>query len=82
MIDQHTGSQIVPVYAAVMGFGPIYEDNTYFYYGEAATGKKLTDESWSVSRQNISTGYVEWANNGKPNQPYTNLIIVAALDFT
>lgn len=81
MIDQKTGNQSISITDMVMGFGPIYQDATYKYFGEAAAGTALTDAKWSVSRMRISDSYVQYADSGKPTQVYTDLATVAALTF-
>jgi len=45
-----------------LAFGPIYEDATYRYFGEAAPGTALTEPKWRVSRVDKVTGREEWAD--------------------
>ena len=66
--------------------GPIYEDATYKYFGEAEPGTALTAAKWRVSRMNISTKQIEWANvdgvKANFDNLFTDLTIVAALTYT
>ena len=55
-----------------LAFGPIYEDATYRYFGEAAPGTALTEPKWRVSRINKTTGQEEWADgNANFDNVYT-----------
>lgn len=67
----------------VLKSGPIYNDGTYKYFGEAAPGTALTDASWQVSRMTIATGAVDWADgNGLFDNVFTNLATVQAMSFS
>ena len=81
MIDNSTGSIAISVKDAAIASGPIYEDATYKYFGEAAPATGLSDARWSVSRMRKSDSYIQWVNEGKANQLYTDLATVAALTF-
>ncbi len=62
--------------------GPIYQDATYKYFGDAVPGTALTAATWRVSRMRISDSYVQWADgNGNFDNVYTSLAVVAALTF-
>lgn len=63
--------------------GPIYQDATYKYFGEALPGTALTAASWRVSRMTISNSRIEWADgNGNLDNVFTDLTTVAALSFS
>ena len=47
-----------PVAEVALAFGPIYDDGTYKYFGEAAAGTALTAALWRVSRMAIATSQV------------------------
>lgn len=66
-----------------LAMGPIYEDATYKYYGEASPGIALTAALWRVSRMKISDKQVEWADgDSKFDNVFTDLSIVAALSYS
>ena len=71
------------VFIVSFGNGPIYEDATYKYFGRASAGSDLTDPAWEVSRLNIATGRIQYADgNTNFDNVYTSLAVVAALDFS
>lgn len=66
-----------------LAFGPIYENATYKFFGEAVPGTALTAASWRVSRMNIADSQIEWADgNGNFDNVFTSLAVVAALSFS
>ena len=68
--------------AAPMAQGPIYQDATYKYFGEAAPGSALTNPEWRVSRMNLTTSQLQWADgNANFDNVYTDLATVAAMTF-
>ena len=71
----------------VFASGPIYQDATYKYFGEAMPGTALTDASWRVSRMRLDNSQIQWANvdpdgNANFNNVYTDLATVAAMSFS
>jgi len=67
---------------APMAKGPTYQDATYKYFGEAAPGSALTDPVWRVSRMNLTTSQLQWADgNVNFDNVYTDLATVAAMAF-
>ena len=60
-------------------FGPIYEDATYQYFGEAGVGTALTTASGRVSRISLATGQEQFANGGKFDNLFTDLATVQGL---
>jgi len=69
-----------------LALGPIYNDGTYKYIGEANPGTALTASKWRVQRINIATTQIEWANvNGVKaefNNVFTDVGTVAALLYS
>ena len=69
-----------------VALGPIYEDATYKYIGEADPGTALNVPKWRVSRINNSTTQIEWANvdgnKASFNNLFTDLVTVAALTYS
>ncbi len=55
--------------------GPIYDDGTWQYFGEAVPGSAVGAASWKVYRVNKTTGQTEYANG---NSNATNVYIDAA----
>ena len=71
-----------PIDAAAAS-GPIYDDGTYKYFGEAVPGTALSSASWRVSRLTISTNRIEWADgNGNFDNVFTDVSTVAALSYS
>lgn len=66
---------------AAVGFGPIYNDGTYKYYGEAAPGTLTATAAWRVSRMRISDSYFQWVDNGNYTQVYDVEATIAALVY-
>ena len=63
--------------------GPIYEDASFKYFGDAIPGSSLTASVWRVSRLSNSTSQLEWADgDGKFDNVFTDLSTVAALDYS
>ena len=63
--------------------GPIYDNGTYKFFGEAVPGSALTAAVWSVSRLTVANNRVEWADgNTNPDNVYTDLATVAAFTFS
>ena len=66
--------------------GPIYDDGTYKYFGEAEPGTTLNSADWRVSRMNNTTKQIEWANldGTKANfdNLFTDVATVAALIYS
>jgi len=66
--------------------GPIYEDATYKYFGEANPGTPLATAQWRVSRMRKADAYFQWANVVKGvasfDNVFTDLVAVAALTYT
>ncbi len=63
--------------------GPIYEDATYKYFGEAEPGTVLNSSKWRVSRMNKITLQIEWADgNGDFDNRFTDLTLVAGLLYS
>lgn len=63
--------------------GPIYNDGTYKYFGEAIPGTALTAANWRVSRMRISDSYIQWADgDGNFDNVFTDLATVAAMSFS
>lgn len=75
------GMNVVIQWTQPTASGPIYNDGTYKYFGEAKPASPLTSPVWKVSRMNISTSYVQWVDGGRPTQVYTDVATVAALSF-
>lgn len=72
----------VSVANAPMEFGPIYDDGTYQYFGEAGpapTPPALTDAVWQVSRVHKTTGREQFLDSAKYSQVYTDLATVQGL---
>lgn len=62
--------------------GPIYDNGTYKYFGEAVPGTALAAAFWRVSRMEIATGRIQWADgNADFDNVFTNLTTVAALTY-
>ena len=71
------------VTCAAMTFGPIYQDATYKYFGEAVPGTALSAAVWRVSRMRITDKYVQWADgNGNFDNVFTDLGTVAGLSYS
>ena len=67
---------------APMAKGPTYQDATYKYFGEAVPGSALTNPEWRVSRMNLTTSQLQWADgNANFDNVYTDLATVAAMTF-
>lgn len=67
---------------SALEFGPIYDDGTYQYFGEAEPSSPrpaLTDAVWRVSRINKATGREEWLASGEFTQVFTDVGTVAGL---
>lgn len=63
--------------------GPIYDDGVYKYFGQALPGTTLSSASWKVSRFNISTGQITWADgNDYFDNVFTDVATVAALTYS
>ena len=68
---------------AILAFGPIYNDGTYQYFGEALVGTALSTAAWRVSRMSLSTSQIQWADgNADFNNLFTDLATVAALSYS
>lgn len=69
-----------------LALGPIYEDDTYQYFGEAGAGTALNAPYWRISRVHKITLQVQWANVDKGtanfNNLFTDLPTVAALTYS
>mgnify|MGYP000262177750 FL=1 len=69
-----------------LALGQIYQDGTYKYFGEAESGTPLNGAKWRVSRINLTTNQVEWANvdgvKAKFNNLFTDLATAAALTYS
>ena len=66
-----------------LAFGPIYEDGTYKYFGEAYPGQPLTAATWRVSQMTIATSQIKWADgNARFDNVFTSLAVVEALSFS
>ncbi len=65
-----------------LDFGPIYDDGTYQYFGEALPSTPrplLTASVWRVSRIDKVTGREEWVDSGNFTQVFTDLATVQGL---
>lgn len=62
-----------------LDFGPIYDDGTYQYFGEAEPHTVLSTPNWRVSRIHKTTGREEWLDKGKFSQVFTDVGTVAGL---
>jgi hypothetical protein len=63
----------LPIDCFQLAMGPIYNDGTYKYYGEALPGTLVGASSWRISRMNITTKQVDWADgNADFDNPYTD----------
>jgi len=62
--------------------GPIYDDGTYQYFGDALPGTALNAATWRVSRMSYADSRVQWAD-GDTNfdNIFTDLTAVAALNY-
>ena len=58
-IDKRGGAASVS--QATFAFGPIYDDGTYQYFGEAVPGSATTASVWRVSRMHKTTKQIMWA---------------------
>ena len=68
---------------AALAMGPIYENATHKFYGEAIPGTPLTDANWRVSRITIIGKRIMWADgDGRFDNVFTDLATVAALSYT
>lgn len=66
-----------------LALGPIYNDGTYKYIGEAQPGAALNEPNWRVSRITIATSQIEWADgDDKFNNVFTDLATVAAFSYS
>ena len=66
-----------------LALGPIYDDGTYKYIGEAQPGTALTAAKWRVSQLTISTSQIKWADgNAEFDNVFTSLAVVEALSFS
>jgi len=61
--------------------GPIYNDGTYKYFGEAIAGTLTTAASWRVSRMRISDSYIQWVDSGNFTQVYNVEATIIALTY-
>ena len=89
-VDRWTGSTWVTKLAsggavgvsdAALALGPIYNDGTYKYFGEALAGTATTAAAWRVSRMNIATSQVQWVDSGNFSQVYNVEATIAALTY-
>lgn len=63
-----------------LDFGPIYNDGTYKYFGEAAPGTALDAKQWRVSRMVIATSQIQYAGGDDTfNNLFTDLAAAQAL---
>jgi len=71
------------IFEAPIAFGPIYENATHKFFGEAAPGTALTAASWRVSRMSLTDSQIEWADGDSNfDNVFTNVTIVEALSFS
>lgn len=74
--------QEVKIVDDALADGPVYNDGAYKYFGEARPGTGLTESKWRVSRMNLTTSQVQWADgNADFDNVYTDLATVAALSY-
>lgn len=79
-VNPNTGGTFVE--NSALASGPIYNDGTYKYFGEAAPGTALATAKWRVSRLRISDSYIQWADgNGNFDNVFTDQVTVAALAY-
>lgn len=52
----------LPVDCSQLAMGPIYNNGTHKFFGEAQPGTALATAAWRVSRMDISTKQVDWAD--------------------
>ena len=64
-----------------LAFGPIYNDGTYQYFGEAEAGTLEATAAWRISRMNITTSQIQWVDDGNFTQIYAVEATIAALTY-
>jgi len=65
-----------------LALGPIYDNGTYKYFGEARPGVALTAAAWRVSRLTVANSRIQWADgNGEFDNVFTDLSTVASLTY-
>lgn len=64
-----------------MALGPIYNDGTYKYFGEAAPGTATTAAAWRVSRMKISNSQIQWVDGGNFSQVYDVEVTIKNLTY-
>ena len=72
---------LIVVEDKAMAFGPIYNDGTYKYFGEAAAGTLTTASTWRVSRMRLSDSYIQWVDSGSYTQVYNVEATIIALTY-
>ncbi len=84
-LDPTTGQRYILTRAeeAALALGPIYDDGTYKYFGEAVPGTALTAADWRVSRMTIATSQIEWCDGDALfDNVFTSLAVVELLSFS
>lgn len=64
-------------------FGPIYDNGTYKYFGDAKAGTSLSTAAWRISRMTIATSQIQWCDGDNNfDNVFTDLATVAALSYS